>query len=68
MTWHNWDLFYSLLKGFTFGFWIPVIAVHMGLLTRGGAEGVGRATNKSVVFMTVTILVVDAMFPPLLLG
>jgi phospholipid/cholesterol/gamma-HCH transport system permease protein len=68
LHWHSWDLFYSLLKGFTFGFWIPVIAVHMGLRTRGGAEGVGRATNKSVVFMTVTVLVVDAMFPPLFLA
>jgi phospholipid/cholesterol/gamma-HCH transport system permease protein len=68
MYWHNWDLFYSLLKGFTFGFWMPLIAVHMGFLTTGGAEGVGRATNASVVFMTIVMLVMDALFPPLLLG
>jgi phospholipid/cholesterol/gamma-HCH transport system permease protein len=68
LYWHSWDLFYSLLKGLAFGFLIPVIAVHMGLLARGGAEGVGRATNASVVFMTISMLVLDALFPPLLLG
>jgi phospholipid/cholesterol/gamma-HCH transport system permease protein len=66
--WHNWDLFYSLLKGFTFGFTIPLVSAHMGLLTKGGAEGVGRSTNGAVVFMTIAILLMDALFPPLLLG
>ena len=33
----------------------------------GGAEGVGRTTTQSVVFMTLTILLIDAMFPPLFL-
>jgi phospholipid/cholesterol/gamma-HCH transport system permease protein len=66
--WHSYDLFYSLLKAVTFGFIIPLISVHMGLLTRGGAEGVGRATTNSVVFMIVAVLVCDAMFPPLFLN
>jgi phospholipid/cholesterol/gamma-HCH transport system permease protein len=68
MFWHDWDLVYSLLKAVVFGFMIPVIAVHMGLLTRGGAEGVGRFTTGSVVFMIIGVLTVDAMFPPLLLN
>lgn len=67
LFWHNWDLFYSLLKGFVFGLVIPLIACHMGLRARGGAEGVGRATTRSVMFMTLAILVLDALFPPLLL-
>ncbi len=67
MYWHNWDLFYSLLKAVTFGFIIPVISVHMGFLTRGGAEGVGRSTTASVVFMMIAVLVLDALFPPLFL-
>jgi len=66
--WHNWDLFYSLTKGFVFGFTIPLVSAHMGLRTQGGAEGVGRSTNGAVVFMTIAILVIDALFPPLLLG
>ncbi|MBN2370762.1 MAG: ABC transporter permease [Vicinamibacteria bacterium] len=68
MFWHNWDLFYSLFKALAFGFIIPVISVHMGFLTRGGAEGVGRSTTASVVFMIIAIWVTDAMFPPLLLN
>lgn len=67
LFWHDWDLFYSLMKGLVFGTVIPLIAVHMGLVTRGGAEGVGRATTASVVFMILAVLALDAMFPPLLL-
>ncbi len=67
LFWHSWDLFYSLLKAFVFGLAIPVISIHMGLRTRGGASGVGRTTTASVMFMTLTILILDALFPPLLL-
>lgn len=68
LFWHNWDMFYSLLKGMAFGFIIPLIAAHMGLQTRGGAEGVGRATTEAVVAMTLTVLFLDALFPALLLN
>jgi len=68
LFWHSYDLFYSLMKAEMFGFIIPLISVHMGLLTRGGAEGVGRATTSSVVFMIIAVLVADALFPPLFLN
>jgi len=68
MYWHNWDLLYSLGKGVAFGFVIPVVSVHMGLRTGGGAEGVGRATTTSVMFMTLAVLIMDALFPPLFLN
>jgi phospholipid/cholesterol/gamma-HCH transport system permease protein len=68
LYWHNWDLFYSLMKGTVFGLAIPLIASHMGLRTRGGAEGVGRSTTLSVVIMIVTVLTLDALFPPLFLN
>jgi phospholipid/cholesterol/gamma-HCH transport system permease protein len=68
LFWHSYDMFYSLMKAVVFGFTIPVISVHMGLLTRGGAEGVGRSTTASVVFMIIAVLVLDAMFPPLFLN
>jgi phospholipid/cholesterol/gamma-HCH transport system permease protein len=67
LFWHNWDMFYSLAKGTTFGLVIPLIATHMGLVTRGGAEGVGRATTSSVVFMLLAVLFLDALLTPLLL-
>ena len=68
LWWHSWDLFYSLMKGLVFGFVIPLIASHMGLTTRGGAEGVGKATTSAVVLMTLAVLFLDALFPPLLLN
>jgi phospholipid/cholesterol/gamma-HCH transport system permease protein len=68
LFWHSWDLLYSINKGFVFGFIIPLISVHMGFGTRGGAEGVGRATTSAVVFMIITVLVLDATFPPLFLN
>jgi phospholipid/cholesterol/gamma-HCH transport system permease protein len=68
LFWHSWDMFYSLSKATVFGFAIPFIAVHMGFRTRGGAEGVGQATTSSVMFMTLTVLILDAAFPPLLLN
>jgi phospholipid/cholesterol/gamma-HCH transport system permease protein len=68
LYWHSYDLFYSLMKALAFGFLVPLIAVHMGLRTRGGAEGVGRATTGAVVFMIIAVLVSDALFPPLFLN
>src|SRR5262245_13691789 len=65
---HSYDLFSSLMKAVVCGFTIPLVSVHMGLLTRGCAEGVGRSTTASVVFMIIAVLVLDAMFPPLLLN
>lgn len=68
LFWHNWDMFYSLMKAAAFGFTIPLVASHMGLRTEGGAEGVGRATTTSVMFQTLAVLILDAMFPPLFLN
>ena len=67
LFWHSWDLVYSLSKALVFGLAIPLISVHMGLRTRGGAEGVGRTTTQAVMVMTLTILILDALFPPLML-
>jgi phospholipid/cholesterol/gamma-HCH transport system permease protein len=68
LFWHKWDLLYSMLKALSFGFLIPVVSSHMGLVTRGGAEGVGRYTTAAVVMMLLGVLIMDAMFPPLLLN
>jgi phospholipid/cholesterol/gamma-HCH transport system permease protein len=65
--WHSWDLLYSVAKGVVFGFLIPFISVHVGLETRGGAEGVGRSTTSAVVAMILSVLLTDATFPPLFL-
>lgn len=67
LYWHDWDMLYSLMKALVFGFAIPVIASHVGLRTQGGAEGVGRATTTAVMVMILAVLILDALFPPLLL-
>ena len=67
LFWHSWDLVYALMKALVFGFAIPVIAIHMGFRTSGGAAGVGRTTTASVMFQTLTVLILDALFPPLFL-
>lgn len=67
LLWQSWDVFYSFMKAITFGFAFPVIAIHMGFRTAGGAEGVGSATTNSVMFQLLTIFILDAMFPPLFL-
>ena len=67
LFWHTWDLFYGFSKAAIFGLIIPLISVHMGLRTTGGAAGVGLQTTRAVMFMILTILIIDAMFPPLLL-
>lgn len=67
LFWHSFDLTYSLGKALVFGLAIPFIAVHMGFRTVGGAAGVGRTTTAAVMFMTLTVLILDAMFPPLFL-
>jgi len=68
LFWHSWDLWYSFMKAVTFGLAIPAIAIHMGFRTSGGAEGVGSTTTASVMFQTLTILILDALFPPLFLN
>jgi len=65
--WNTFDLYYSVGKGLVFGFIIPLISAHMGFRTYGGAEGVGRATTASVVFMIMAMLVLDATFPMIFL-
>ncbi len=68
LFWHSWDVVYSLMKAIVFGFVIPVVAIHMGLRTAGGAAGVGRTTTASVMFQTLAVLILDAVFPPLFLN
>jgi phospholipid/cholesterol/gamma-HCH transport system permease protein len=67
LFWHSWDLFYGFSKAVVFGLIIPLISVHMGFRTRGGAEGVGLQTTQAVMFMILSILIIDALFPPLML-
>src|SRR5262249_37934652 len=45
----NFDFFSGLAKAVAFGIIIVTISCYKGMVTRGGAAGVGRATTNSVV-------------------
>lgn len=53
------DLFHGLIKSLAFGFAIAIISCHFGMATKGGAVGVGRAVNGSVVGSAIAIFVID---------
>lgn len=53
------DVFLNLFKAVIFGQIIPILACHYGLNTRGGAEGVGMACTKAVVYSALVIVILD---------
>ncbi len=53
------DLWAGLAKTPVFGFIIAIVGCHFGLRTTGGTEGVGRATTKTVVVVSISILIAD---------
>jgi len=61
------DVWFGLFKSATFGFTITLVGCIVGLNTRGGAQGVGRATTHAVVYSAILILVLDAFWAVVLL-
>ncbi len=61
------DLLGGLIKTIFFGLSIALIACQRGLGTRGGTEGVGRATTEAVVLTSITTLVADFLLTKTLL-
>ena len=53
------DLFSGLAKTPIFGFIIAIVGCHFGLSTTGGTEGVGQSTTRTVVVISIAILVAD---------
>lgn len=49
----------GLFKAAVFGLFFAVICTHRGYFTKGGAEGVGTATNRGVVLSMVMVIVAD---------
>ena len=61
------DVRYGLIKSASFGFMITMLGCYLGMSTRGGAEGVGSATTRTVVYSAEMILVLDAFWAVVLL-
>src|SRR6202789_2797959 len=60
------DLFSGLLKALIFGGVVGTVACYYGIQVEGGAEGVGKATTKSVVTCLTAMLAADALLTALL--
>jgi phospholipid/cholesterol/gamma-HCH transport system permease protein len=56
------DIWQGLLKSLVFGVLITLVATGNGFNASGGAEGLGRATTRSVVLCISAIVVADMMF------
>ncbi|MCB9781004.1 MAG: ABC transporter permease [Alphaproteobacteria bacterium] len=58
-TVHVHDMLHGVGKSAFFGYFIAIISCWVGMGTRGGTEGVGQATTRTVVWTSITILVSD---------
>jgi len=54
-----WDISAGLIKALVFGLVIAIVGCWQGMTAEGGSEGVGRATTKSVVVASITILILN---------
>src|SRR3954463_14943841 len=61
------DVFTGLTKPVVFGFIIATIGCYYGLNTKGGTQGVGRATTEAVVAAMILIIAVDVFITRLLM-
>jgi phospholipid/cholesterol/gamma-HCH transport system permease protein len=62
------DAWMGLIKPFCLGYVIVTIGCHVGLRTRGGTQGVGRATTNAVVAASVAVIAVDFFVTQLLIA
>ena len=62
-----YNVFFALVKGYTFSFIISSIPAFYGYHVQGGALEIGRASTKAVVVSCVAILFADYLLASLLL-
>jgi phospholipid/cholesterol/gamma-HCH transport system permease protein len=58
----SFDVRYGLVKSASFGAAVTLIGCMNGMRASGGAEGVGRAATRAVVYSAIMILVLDAFW------
>lgn len=56
------DFFQGLSKSLVFGVLIALVSTSNGFNAKGGAEGLGKATTRSVVLCIASIVVADMIF------
>ncbi|MFK8003487.1 MAG: MlaE family ABC transporter permease [Polyangiales bacterium] len=62
------DVLQGLVKATIFGGTLTLVACRQGFHAKGGAAGVGQATNRSVVHNAIAILALDYVITAMLLG
>ena len=63
-----YNVFFALIKAYTFAFIISSIPAYYGYYVQGGALEIGRSSTKSVVVSCVAILFADYVLAQLLLN
>jgi phospholipid/cholesterol/gamma-HCH transport system permease protein len=56
------DIAQGLMKSIVFGILIALVAASNGFMASGGAEGLGRATTRSVVLCIASLVIADMIF------
>ena len=62
------DVVQGLTKPLFFGFIIASVGCYFGMNTKGGTQGVGRATTQAVVVSSVLIIVIDFLISRTMIG
>lgn len=62
------DVISSLVKAAVFGFFLSLMGCYHGFFSRGGAQGVGRATTNAVVTAFILILLSNLIITVLVFG
>jgi len=62
------EIVYALIKSLVFAFIIVSVSSFYGYYAKGGAEDVGRASTKAVVYSSIAILVMNLVLTKMILG
>lgn len=62
------DVYSSLVKAAVFGFFIALMGSYHGYFSRGGAQGVGKATTNAVVSAFIAILLSNLIITVIVFG
>ena len=62
------DIVQGLTKPLFFGFIIATVGCYFGMNTKGGTQGVGKATTQAVVYSSVFLIIVDFLVSRLMIG
>jgi phospholipid/cholesterol/gamma-HCH transport system permease protein len=68
MNFLPYNVFFALVKSYTFAFIISSVPAYYGYYVKGGALEIGRSSTKSVVVSCIMLLLADYVLSQLLLS